>query len=147
MAYGIKKIIFNEPATIIIWDDGIKTVSKCLPEDTYDKKIGLALCILKKIFKSNAEINKLIQMFDKKSVAKDKPQYAEAVDYIRGQSLIFKLLDGWTLPISVKNILCLYFDNESEFFIVEMKDMQIFKIKNTYGNRQVLRQLHEDLSI
>lgn len=46
-------IIFNPPATIIMWSDGTKTVVKCHEEDTYDKKKGLALCYLKKFYCDN----------------------------------------------------------------------------------------------
>lgn len=46
---GIKKVIFNEPATIVIWDDGTKTVVKCSEGDTYSEWSGLAFCICKKL--------------------------------------------------------------------------------------------------
>lgn len=46
---GIKKVIFNEPATIVIWDDGTKTVVKCSEGDTYSEWAGLAFCICKKL--------------------------------------------------------------------------------------------------
>ena len=42
----ITRVIFNEPATIVFWGDGIKTVSKCYDEE-YDKKKGLLMCIAK----------------------------------------------------------------------------------------------------
>ena len=44
----IKKVIFNGPATIILWDDGTKTVVKCKEGDPYSKEAGFALCLLKK---------------------------------------------------------------------------------------------------
>ena len=45
----IKKVIFNGPATIILWDDGTKTVVKCKDGDPYSKEAGFALCLLKKL--------------------------------------------------------------------------------------------------
>lgn len=45
----IKKVIFNGPATIILWDDGTKTVVKCKEGDPYSKEAGFALCLLKKM--------------------------------------------------------------------------------------------------
>lgn len=45
----IKKVIFNGPATIILWDDGTKTVVKCKEGDPYSKEAGFALCLLKKL--------------------------------------------------------------------------------------------------
>lgn len=45
----VKKVIFNPPATIVMWADGYpKTVVKCQPEDTYDREKGLAMCIAKR---------------------------------------------------------------------------------------------------
>lgn len=46
---GIKKVIFNDPATIVLWDDGTKTVVKCSEGDTYSEWSGLAFCICKKL--------------------------------------------------------------------------------------------------
>lgn len=45
----ITKVIFNEPATIVFWSDGTKTVVKCCEDDTFDKEKGLAMAILKKL--------------------------------------------------------------------------------------------------
>lgn len=45
----IKKVIFNDPATIIIWADGTKTVVKCAEGDIYTKWAGFAFCVCKKI--------------------------------------------------------------------------------------------------
>ncbi len=45
----IKKVIFHEPATIILWTDGTKTVVKCKDGDKYDKQTGFLMCYLKGI--------------------------------------------------------------------------------------------------
>lgn len=46
----ITNVIFNPPATIIIWDDGTKTVVKCGDNDIYDPEKGMAMAICKKTF-------------------------------------------------------------------------------------------------
>lgn len=46
--FRIKRVIFNDPATIVLWEDGTKTVVKCMDGDTYSEEIGLAMCICKK---------------------------------------------------------------------------------------------------
>ena len=46
----IKKVIFNPPATIIIWEDKTKTGVKCGNKDYYDPEKGLAMAISKKFF-------------------------------------------------------------------------------------------------
>ena len=45
----IKNVIFNDPATIVIWADGTKTVVQCQEGDIYDPEKGLAMAISKKI--------------------------------------------------------------------------------------------------
>ena len=44
----IERVIFNDPATIVIWKDGSKTIVKCQDGDTYSKELGLAMAISKK---------------------------------------------------------------------------------------------------
>ena len=43
----IKNVIFNDPATIVFWNDGTKTVVKCGKNDTFDPEKGLAMAISK----------------------------------------------------------------------------------------------------
>lgn len=45
----IDKVIFNNPATIVYWADGSKTVVKRRNGDRYDKEKGLAMAIVKKL--------------------------------------------------------------------------------------------------
>ena len=45
-----EKVIFNDPATIVFWKDGTKTVVKCMEGDTYNPEVGLAMCVCKKVF-------------------------------------------------------------------------------------------------
>ena len=43
----IKNVIFNNPATIVFWEDGSKTVVKAHNE-SFDEEKGLAMAITKK---------------------------------------------------------------------------------------------------
>ena len=45
---AVDRVVYNDPATIVFWRDGTKTVVKCQQGDTYDKEKGLALCFMKK---------------------------------------------------------------------------------------------------
>lgn len=47
-SFQIKKVIFNEPATIVFWQDGTKTVVKTQNEEDFDPEKGLAMAIAKK---------------------------------------------------------------------------------------------------
>ena len=57
----IEKVIFNEPATIIFWNDGTKTVVKCQEGDEYDKEKGFAMCITKKFFGNKSNFNNVMK--------------------------------------------------------------------------------------
>lgn len=47
---NIKNVIFNPPATIVMWTDGTKTVVKCREDlgEKYDAEKGLSMAIVKK---------------------------------------------------------------------------------------------------
>lgn len=53
----IKNVIFNDPATIVLWKDGTKTVVKCQKNDTYNPEMGLAMCIIKKMCGNKGNYN------------------------------------------------------------------------------------------
>ena len=48
------KVIFNDPATIVYWTDGTKSVVKCNDGDTYSPERGLLMAIAKKFLGRNA---------------------------------------------------------------------------------------------
>ena len=60
---GIQKVIFNDPATVVIWEDGSKTVVKCQPNDEYSKETGLAMCIAKKYLGNKGNFNEVFKQF------------------------------------------------------------------------------------
>lgn len=65
-AYGkplIERVIFNDPATIVIWKDGSKTVVKCQPGDEYSKETGLAMCIAKKYLGNKGNFNETFKKY------------------------------------------------------------------------------------
>lgn len=44
----IKDVIFNDPATIVFWEDGTKTIVKCQKGEKFDPEKGLAIAISKR---------------------------------------------------------------------------------------------------
>lgn len=46
----IDRVAYNYPATIVWWKDGTKTVVKVAPGEKFNKEIGLAMAIARKIF-------------------------------------------------------------------------------------------------
>lgn len=64
---GIKKVIFHNPATIVYWNDGTKTVVKCQKGDTYDAEKGLSMAISKKALGNKGNFNKVFKEWVKES--------------------------------------------------------------------------------
>ena len=54
-------VIFNDPATIVFWSDGTKTVVKCGKNDTFDKEKGLAMAIVKRITGNKGRFNEIFK--------------------------------------------------------------------------------------
>lgn len=61
--FNIKDVIFNDPATIVMWSDGSKTVVKCQLGDTYSEELGLAMCIAKKYYGNTGAYNEVFKRF------------------------------------------------------------------------------------
>lgn len=46
----IERVIFHEPATIVFWNDGTKTVVKCMNGELFDEEKGIAMAFMKKLY-------------------------------------------------------------------------------------------------
>lgn len=56
----IEKIIFSGPCTIILWEDGTKTIAKVSEGEEFDPEKSVAVCFMKKIM-GHTETNKLLR--------------------------------------------------------------------------------------
>ena len=62
--WGINRVIFNDPATIVIWNDGSKTVVKASNEP-FDPEKGLAMAIAKKALGNKGNYYKIFKKYIK----------------------------------------------------------------------------------
>lgn len=70
--YAIKNVIFNDPATIVFWTDGTKTVVKAQGDDIFDPEKGLAMAISKKALGNKGNYcNELKKWLPEEKVLKD----------------------------------------------------------------------------
>lgn len=60
---GISKIIFNDPATIVFWTDGKKTVVKCMEGQEFNEYYGVACAIMKRFFGNNSKASAFVEKF------------------------------------------------------------------------------------
>lgn len=58
----IDRVIFNDPATIIIWKDGTKTVVKA-QDEKFDKEKGLLMAIMKYLNNNESNFNNIIKKY------------------------------------------------------------------------------------
>lgn len=92
----IKDVIFNEPATIVFWADGTKTVVKCQDGDTYDAEKGLAMAIAKKALGNKGNYCNVFHKWMNKYVEKRVlPKFAASV-LVDAMSKLGKALCGKT---------------------------------------------------
>lgn len=59
----IEKVIFNDPATIIFWKDGTKTVVKAQDGEVFDPEKGLTMAISKKVLGNQGNYYNDIKMY------------------------------------------------------------------------------------
>ena len=87
----IKKVIYSNPVTVVIWDDGTKTKSRCDSQDIYDELTGFMLCVFKKGMPAK-EMRKMFETYvygDSDKIKRDKtkndkksPWFAKRLDDI-----------------------------------------------------------------
>ena len=53
-----EKVVYADPATVVYWGDGTKTVVVCQEGDTYDEREGFLLCCAKKLMGNTGAFNR-----------------------------------------------------------------------------------------
>lgn len=59
-AYKVKRIIYNDPATIVFWNDGTKTVVKRGENEKFNKYTAFCAALAKKMYGNNSRVNKIV---------------------------------------------------------------------------------------
>ena len=57
----LQKVVFHDPATIVYWTDGTKTVVKCQPGDTFDPLTGFLMAFFKKACGNKGNYNNALK--------------------------------------------------------------------------------------
>lgn len=77
--YDPARIIYNDPATIVFWKDGTKTVVKRMPKEKFNPYNAFCAALAKKVFGTNSRVCKIVnngedQTKKKIEAAKAKPK-------------------------------------------------------------------------
>lgn len=79
----IEKVVFNPPATIILWADKTKTVVKCQGGEPFDPEKGMAMAFMKKARGNTGryfkEIDKWCKPYQEKEAAENHPELVSLV--------------------------------------------------------------------
>lgn len=84
--FGIKRVIFSDPATIVFWEDGTKTVVKAHNED-FDPEKGLAMAVCKRVYG-----DKYHRVF-KDNIPKEEPVDEDTKTIIEAATEAFRTLN------------------------------------------------------
>ena len=73
-----KKIIYNNPCTIVIWEDGTKTICRVQEGQEFNEYYGYLACLAKKIYGTNGGVDRRIKSV--REYGKEKKKKPEATD-------------------------------------------------------------------
>lgn len=106
---AIKRVIYSDPVTTIIWGDGSKTQSRCDERDNFNELTGFMMCVFKKIMK-HKDMRQMFDTFvygdDKHYVKRDKVKQTNNVKKINNTDWLTDILKGLEDYTTIED--CLY---------------------------------------
>ena len=78
-APSIKKVHFNPPATVVLWEDGTKTVVKAQDGEDFDPEKGLAMAITKKTLGNQGNYYETIKKWCEPYWEKEESEFNEDI--------------------------------------------------------------------
>lgn len=106
---AITKVLYNDPATIVFWDDGTKTIVKCGKHEEFDPEKGLAMAISKKAFGNKGnyydEFKKWLPKTEGESAIEKAIKYMDAISEDAVLDTINKAAEHFiTTALALKNL-------------------------------------------
>lgn len=102
----IDKVVFNDPATIVFWKDGSKTIVKCGENESFDPEKGLAMAIAKKSFGNQGNYYNQIKKWLPEPKENDGEEYltiTERLNKIFGDP---RIADAKKKLAAVQDLIC-----------------------------------------
>lgn len=122
--FEIKKVIFNDPATIVLWRDGSKTVVKTQNGEKYDPEKGFAMAVAKKHFGNTGNYYDVFKKWVPYETAKEDED--ETIN-IYGDGTLLAVMTPIKNPGPVKD----YFDMGNEWTGV-LNDKKYARVEVTF---------------
>lgn len=115
----IKRVVFSDRKTIILWSDGSKTMVSCAEEEQLDPYMGFCAAFTKGFFGSKHQVEKMVKNADYQPSKKTKKKISEVLKQLREDDT-----KNEELPEFLKKKLITDNTEASEFLIGK-------KVKNT----------------
>jgi hypothetical protein len=134
----IEKVIFNDPATIVIWKDKTKTVVKCQAGDTYSPELGLAMCFAKKYLGNKGNFNEVFKKWIPEE--KSEPELIVPVDQMRQKLQEFCSNHGLCsrCPLDTRRTTCgkgfTFVDEDPDTIVSDEEVKESYEI--VFGNKE-----------
>ena len=129
--FDIEKVIFNPPATIMIWKDGTKTVVKCNGEK-FDQEKGLAMAISKRALGVGDMYRKVFKKW-----CKDEDDFSEQIKKdprfknikVKVDFLVEEISEDKPLRVGEKVIVLATEEDLEEYIIPKRYSLEIAKVE------------------
>lgn len=103
----ISRVIFNDPATIILWSDGTKTIAKTHGDDAFDHEKGFAVACAKKLLGNGDSFR---MEFAKWAPVDEEPN----IDGFKvGDRVVYDHHIGTVIALSERGVIGVEFDKPS----------------------------------
>ena len=140
----IKKVIFNCPATIVLFEDGTKSVVKMNEDDlVWDPEHGLAMALIKRIYGTNKSKSNYYDIF-KKWLPEEEKKKRDAIHAIKEEMKKFTNLTEETADALVNGTKPITFGE----FCQNVKDAGIKEVTSETDTTELLKskKTKEDIS-
>ena len=131
---SIVRVIYNNPATIVFWSDGAKTVVKCFAPDKYDGRTGVLLCCAKRLLGHDKDWYDQLQ--NKKylvQVNKNKEPQTNKKESVGIKIFVVYIYDDYGRPVFIGNYSSL---EKAESYVKSLRVMAGYiHARNTKTNK------------
>lgn len=95
----INRVVFSGPATVVFWEDGTKTVVKCMEGEKFERYAGFAAACMKKMFGSTSRAKSVMEYFTVEQPKVEKKRKKED-EPLPGQMSIEDVFDPATATVN-----------------------------------------------
>lgn len=100
----IKRVIFSDRKTIILWNDGSKTIVSCVEGEQLDPYMGFCAAFTKGFFGSKHQVEKMVKNADYQPSKKTKKKISEVLKQLREDDTNVKFVPNNNVEMASKEL-------------------------------------------